>query len=489
VAGADLLGLFPLYHWSDGEVLLIASSPEPFRYHPAFRRTFDPAALVGIMLTNGLVRGRALWAGVRRLPPAHFLRFRQGSSPTEHADVEVAAGFDRRSGWELSLADQLDLVDAALADAARRHAPADEPCGILLSGGLDSRLVAGYLHRQHTPMVALTLGIPGDLEMRCARRVAGVLGIEHRTGSVPAELYPVFARTLTSRWEHLANGGEVLFNWGTRAFMTAFPGRIANGIPLDWLLGGSYDFGVEPGRLTFDRGFATRINTRGFPPELLQRLLRREVFGGLVDATLDEMRTDCEALADDPLRRFWRFFLMHRGRFSAGGAAWHLSFGAWPVMVALDRRLVTTVVSLPLTTMSDRKAEQALLCRRFPALARLPLDRNGYLTTPLLAGPVRRFAERIPSFVRTRWLGPGLGPKFERRYYYRVFDLNNDGWTAVRRAAEPLRDRLKTLFVPEVLDEILPPPDRPVRYRGDLITEGSRLKQLLILALWAEDHL
>ena len=457
VAGADLLGIFPLYHWSDGEVLLVASSPEPFQYHPAFRRSLDPAGLVGVMLTNGLFRGRALWKGVRRLQPAHFLSFRRGSVPTESADPSLTPSPKRRDSSQLSLSEQLDTIDGAFRRAIRRHSPAGDPCGVLLSGGLDSRLVAGYLHRQGTRLVALTLGVPSDIEMKCARRVTRELGIEHRTGSVPFELYPVFAETMASRWEHLANGGEVIFNWGIRAFLHSFPARIANGIPLDWLVGGSYDYGVEPGQLSFDHGFALKINSRGFSPALLARLLRCEVFGGLVPDILEEMRADCDSLAEEPLRRFWHFFLLHRGRFSAGAAAWQLSFGSWPMMVSLDRDLFTTITGLPLVTMADRKAEEALLCRQFPALARLPLDRNGYLTTPLLAGPVRRFVDRIPSYVRTRWLAPRMGPRYERRYYYRTFDLNNEGWAAVRRLAEPWRDGLKALFVPEVLDEILPP--------------------------------
>ena len=81
VAGADLLGIFPLYHWSDGEVLLVASSPEPFQYHPAFRRSLDPAGLVGVMLTNGLFRGRALWKDVRRLRRRTFSRSGAGAFP------------------------------------------------------------------------------------------------------------------------------------------------------------------------------------------------------------------------------------------------------------------------------------------------------------------------------------------------------------------------------------------------------------------------
>ncbi|MGD1149156.1 MAG: asparagine synthase-related protein [Thermoanaerobaculaceae bacterium] len=489
VAGADLLGLFPFYHWSDGEVLLMASSPEPFQYHPAFRRAFDPAALAGIMLTNGLLRGRALWQDVHRLRPAHFLRFRPGSLRAESADSGWQAALKRRDGAPLSWAEQLERMSAAFERVIRRHAPPGDPCGLFLSGGMDSRLVAGYLDRQGTRPVALTLGIPTDIEMNCARRVARELGLEHRTASVPFELFPLFAEKLTSRWEHLANGGNVVFGWGTRDFLSSFPARIANGIVLDWVAGGSYDFGIEPDQLSFDYGFALKGNDAGFSPALLARLLRPEVFGDLVRNTLEEMRADHAALADEPLMRFWHFFLLHHGRFNAGSAAWHLSFGSWPVMISLDRDLFTSMLDLPLVTLEDRKAEQALLCREFPALARLPLDRNGYLTTPLMAGRVRRLVDRFPSYFRTRWVAPRTGLKHERRYFYRIYDLNNEGWTAVRRLAEPWRDGLKALFVPEVLDEILPPPDQTIRYRGDLIAEGSKLKQLLILALWTRDHL
>jgi asparagine synthase (glutamine-hydrolysing) len=488
LAGTDVLGIFPFYHWSDGEVVLLASSPEPFRHHPSFRPSFDAAGLVGVMLTNGLVGGRTLWAGARRLAPAHFLHFSRDRLPVEIEDSRLAEALAAPPRRNLSEGEQLDAMNEGFEHAARRHAPDADPCGMFLSGGIDSRLVAGYLRRQGTPLVALTLGIPGDIEMRCARRVAGELGLEHRTVSVPMESYPDFAEKLTSRWEHLASGADVLFNWGTRALLRSLPARLASGIMMDWVTGGLYDLQDKRGPFTFDHAFACYGNRKGSPPALLARLLRPEVFDGVVRSVLGELRSEYKALSDDPLVAFWRFFLRHNGRFNAGIAAWHLCFGAWPVVLALDREIITTIVTLPLAILNDRRAERALVCREFPALARLPLDRNGFLTTPLSAGPLRRFLAKFPSYARTRWLAPRLGYPFERRYFYRIYDLNNEGWRAVRRRAEPWREALKTLFVPEVLDEILPPPEHHVRYRGDLISEGSRLKQLLILALWLKDH-
>jgi asparagine synthase (glutamine-hydrolysing) len=72
--GADLIGMFPVYWWTGGEVLLAGSSPELFRLHPCFRSSIDLEGLTGILLTMNSVDGRTLLEGVRRLAPGHFLR-------------------------------------------------------------------------------------------------------------------------------------------------------------------------------------------------------------------------------------------------------------------------------------------------------------------------------------------------------------------------------------------------------------------------------
>src|SRR5690606_13643361 len=41
--GADILGMYPVFWWSDGTVHLVGSSPELFRHHPRFRWNLDLA--------------------------------------------------------------------------------------------------------------------------------------------------------------------------------------------------------------------------------------------------------------------------------------------------------------------------------------------------------------------------------------------------------------------------------------------------------------
>ena len=76
----------------------------------------------------------------------------------------------------------------------------------------------------------------------------------------------------------------------------------------------------------------------------------------------------------------------------------------------------------------------------------------------------------------------------ERRRYVRLYDLNGPGWRAIRRDAEPYRRRLAGLFVPEVLNECLPPPDVTIAL-GDPIIDSTGPKLLLGLLLWSRDHL
>ncbi len=78
--------------------------------------------------------------------------------------------------------------------------------------------------------------------------------------------------------------------------------------------------------------------------------------------------------------------------------------------------------------------------------------------------------------------------KGEHRYYFRIYDFNGPGWVAVRRQAEPYRERVLHLFNRDVFDELLPGPDVPLRFENS-ITEASGLKSLLGLLLWSREHL
>ena len=487
---ADLLGLFPIYYYIYNDVALVGSSPELFRHHPLFQPVFNPTGLVGILLTNGIFDGQTLWQNVRRLEAGHCLTWQAKNAPKETRQYQIPD--DSGEYTNTSFAQQLDILEQVLDRAIARHAPTGNRYSLFLSGGLDSRMLAGFLHRQAVDTVALTVGKRSDLEMECAIPVARTLGFKYHTTALPDNQYPGYA-DLVVNWEHLANGCDSIMGlgWGVGSQLRNLAPRVISGFLLDRVIGGKSTYYLSEKGLSFESFFPQGINRCGFTPQLLQRLLRREVFGDLVQERCDRIRSVYESYSDVEFKRTWWFELYHRQRLLIGSiAGWQLSFGAWPVLPCLDWQVLKTTTALPVESLAQRRAQYELVRTRFSPLAQLPLDRNDFNTEPLqLTGRGQRYIRRFYE-MQAKWRQfqqQKLG--YERRHYYRTFDLNNPGWRLVRQQAEPYREQVGHLFHEEVLNELLPPPNQPIQFAIDPITESSKLKVLLGFLLWSREHL
>ena len=77
-------------------------------------------------------------------------------------------------------AEAVDRLEALLRDAVVKRLMADVPVGVLLSGGLDSSLVA-CLARQHYEgaLHSFAVGTPGSPDLEASQRVARALGTVH----------------------------------------------------------------------------------------------------------------------------------------------------------------------------------------------------------------------------------------------------------------------------------------------------------------------
>ncbi len=486
VVGADVLGFFPVYYYQRGDVLLVASSPELFRHHPCFEASFNPTGLVGILLTNGLVEGQTLWANVHRLGEGRLLVYELGRAAKEVTQYSIPQDLPTDKYRQMPVGEQIEAMGHALSQAVSRHTTPSETHVLMLSGGLDSRLLAGFLHRQQVDTVALTFGQRSDLEMQCATQVARALQLPHHTEQVQFEHYAELAKT-RAQWEHLANGFSIVFD-SAHGNLHRLGSRVVTGFVLDVIMGKAQGYRLFAGGGSFDAFFENAVNDTALSPALLQTLLRHEVFGDRVSETIERMRSRYQNYSTIESRRGLQFKLSSRQRFHIGSGAWRLSFMAWPSLPVLDRQLIETMLAMPAETLDGRRAQKTLLCRDFPQLAQLPLDRNSNDTTPLQPTPMRQRLAPLYMMQR-RWRGVQRRLGYERRYYYRVLDINNPGWRAIRRQAEPHRDRLHDLFHPEVLNQLLPAPDQTWVYQKDAILESASVKTLLGLLLWSVDHL
>jgi asparagine synthase (glutamine-hydrolysing) len=352
---------------------------------------------------------------------------------------------------------------------------------VLLSGGLDSRLVAGYAHRLRGGDVeAVSLGSAGQFDAEFAREVAHRLGWRHRSIDIDTSQFGRHA-VLQVRHEQLTGSfwdlsfwqGATALHQGDPSILTGFCGNNV----------------LEPlrhapraTRFTF-AGVLRSCNKYGFSPETLRTLLRVDRVAERTAAVIEQLEREYDSYDCEPFQKVLMFDLTHRARFLVGMVAWRLSWGPRPRLPYADPAVLAMSLALPIEAFRGRALQRTLLRRRFPELARLPLDTASYFTRPLM-----------PSLGdRVRHLGlmlyQGLVSHRERRFYHAVFDLNGPGWRSVRAEAEKGRPLVASVFDPEALLRHLPPPAAHVDIgAADFFQEGSRKKSLLAFLLWASER-
>jgi asparagine synthase (glutamine-hydrolysing) len=194
----DRAGEKPLFYTVSKGVLRFASELKALMSDPGFPRRINRDAL-DCFLAMGFVPGdRCLLDGVHKLPSAHALLF----------DVDDGKCIvwrywrapDPESSTVSSEGELLDELDGLLEDAVRRQSHADVPVGILLSGGVDSSLIAAMAARSSSHVRTFTIRFPDEPrldETEHARLIANHFGTDHTEFDAEPrtiELLPILAR-------------------------------------------------------------------------------------------------------------------------------------------------------------------------------------------------------------------------------------------------------------------------------------------------------
>lgn len=134
----DRIGIKPLYYFRDDQKLVFASEIKAILAHPEIRAELDLEGL-GTFLRYGFTPPPyTLFKGIRKLPPAHWLRLRRGEV-VEHEYWRLSY----RNKFALSETELTARLYSLLGDSVRHQMIADVPLGAFLSGGFDS---SGIVH-------------------------------------------------------------------------------------------------------------------------------------------------------------------------------------------------------------------------------------------------------------------------------------------------------------------------------------------------------
>jgi len=183
----DRVGEKPLFYRHDARGVALASELKALLSLDPIAPRIDAAALEEYLAWGYVRGGGCLVAGYAKLPPATLATF----------DLDTG-GLTFSRYWEPGRTEPedksddevVDGLDAVLAGAVRRQMVSDVPIGVLLSGGLDSSLVAAYA-AESLPrgLKTFTVSFPGSAahdESCHAAAVARAIGSEHREIPLPA---------------------------------------------------------------------------------------------------------------------------------------------------------------------------------------------------------------------------------------------------------------------------------------------------------------
>jgi asparagine synthase (glutamine-hydrolysing) len=178
----DRFGEKPLYYaLVDGD-LYFASELGALRTHCRIAALpWREGALRLFLQLQYLPAGETGIAGIRQLEPGCLLRFRDGGIQTFR--YWAHPGNQPGPDAPATIDEATDRLESSLDRSVAERLIADVPVGILLSGGLDSSLVAAFVRRHKPHLKSFNIRFPDASfdESPHAAAVAAHLGLDHHT--------------------------------------------------------------------------------------------------------------------------------------------------------------------------------------------------------------------------------------------------------------------------------------------------------------------
>ena len=175
----DRFGIKPLLYRVTGDSFSFASEIQAFHALPDWTGEIDLCSIDLYLRFQYIPAPRTAFRGIFKLPAGHCMTVRLGE-PFQKIERYWQPDFASKNN--IGNAALVDRLDAELKDSVRRHLVSDVPFGALLSGGIDSSLIVGYMSElMDEPVKTFSIGFEDESvnELEYARHVSDVYGTDH----------------------------------------------------------------------------------------------------------------------------------------------------------------------------------------------------------------------------------------------------------------------------------------------------------------------
>lgn len=196
----DRFGEKPLFYALQAGHLYVASECKLLAAL-GVRLRVSRTALDEALVCRWLLRDRSLFEPVMQVPAGHWLSVSGGDSPQVRRYWQL--GFAPEAGGALDLLRYRDEARTALGSAIQQAAQGRREIGVLLSGGVDSSVIAGAARETVGRVIGFAARLPGseNLELDRSLQVARHLGIECRVVDISIADFEAQVRAMVRRLE------------------------------------------------------------------------------------------------------------------------------------------------------------------------------------------------------------------------------------------------------------------------------------------------
>jgi len=184
----DHLGIKPLYYAPLKEGgMAFASELKALRKIEGWSQGINLVALDEFLAMRYIPSPLTIYEGAYKLPPGHQIVFSDG-----RMKIDAFWSIDLATRSSISFNEAVEITKALVTDSVRRQMFADVPVGVLLSGGLDSSVIASLMAElTNKPIRSFTATFPGWPSLNeslFARQVADYLGLDHKEITIDTDI-------------------------------------------------------------------------------------------------------------------------------------------------------------------------------------------------------------------------------------------------------------------------------------------------------------
>jgi asparagine synthase (glutamine-hydrolysing) len=473
ILGTDRFGTRPLYYFRNSDHFSFCSEIKGFLALPGFAPKINYTALAEFLTFGFLFENKTLLEDVALVPPGSVLVFSPDRFEIRRywkaRFSRVIPGFNRKSA--------IEECHSLLERAVQNDLEGSEAVGLFLSGGLDSRLLAGLAAENGRKIETFTFGTQESMDHHLAGRIANSLGLANTF----YRLSPDYLARWGERGIWYTEGMSNCLNFaGIEVLPEVRQGttRVMNGF------GGNEFLGFLSGNLAkfYYRGKLDSLAEHFFPSlatlfDLKEQagLLSAEVYRKVQGQAFDSLK---EALGhgqeESPFLRLYNFMLTQKARrLNLLGIIMdhsHLEY----LIPFYDYDWTEFALRLPEKERLWARFYRYFLSEKFPVLSRIPYQRTGLpVNANLMSILGNKLARKVGLDLSDRCLRGKTASYVEYPHWTRT-ELKSFILEILNPANLSTRDLLNPRYVQELLNH----------HFAGAVDNSSKIGLLLTFELW-----